>query len=203
MHHYTFYYWGPLLFRTKMVAKDLKECAKLCSKQSESARGILAGVIKYEQYVNITKFHKIMEPYFVSFRDCYKHWYGTDLHKKIVTLKAWVNFMRPGEFNPPHIHTDCDLSCVLFIKVSKKIKEEHKAFLERAGAIDRSQRFDKVGPGSLSFTFGESRPFTPNRQYFFPEEGDLFIFPANLTHFVAPFLSKAERISMSANFKVG
>ena len=88
-------------------------------------------------------------------------------------------------------------------KVSKKIKEEHKAFLERAGAIDRSQRFDKVGPGSLSFTFGESRPFTPNSQYFFPEEGDLFIFPANLTHFVAPFLSKAERISMSANFKVG
>ena len=200
MHPYTFFYWGPLLFKTKMLAKDLKKCAKLCSKQSDSARGILAGVIKYEQYVNIPKFHKIMEPYFVSFRDCYKHWYGKLLPERIVTDKAWVNFMRPGEFNPPHIHTDCDLSSVLFIKVSKKIKEEHKVFVERAGAIDNIPR---VGPGSLSFTFGESRPYTPNSQYFFPEEGDLFIFPANLTHFVAPFLSKAERISMSANFKVG
>ena len=200
MHPYTFFYWGPLLFKTKMLAKDLKKCAKLCSKQSDSARGILAGVIKYEQYVDTTKYHKLIEPYFVPFRDSYKHWYGKLLPERIVTDKAWVNFMRPGEFNPPHIHTDCDLSSVLFIKVSKKIKEEHKVFVERAGAIDNIPR---VGPGSLSFTFGESRPYTPNSQYFFPEEGDLFIFPANLTHFVAPFLSKAERISMSANFKVG
>jgi len=55
MHSYSFFYWGPLLFKTKMLDKDLKKCAKLCSKQSDSARGILAGVIKYEQYVNIPK----------------------------------------------------------------------------------------------------------------------------------------------------
>ena len=89
------------------------------------------------------------------FEIAYKHWYGKLLPERIVTDKAWVNFMRPGEFNPPHIHTDCDLSSVLFIKVSKKIKEEHKVFVERAGAIDNIPR---VGPGSLSFTFGESRP---------------------------------------------
>ena len=34
---------------------------------------------------------------------------------------------------------------------------------------------------------------------FFPEEGDMFIFPAWLKHWVAPFKSKCTRISVSGN----
>ena len=71
------------------------------------------------------------------------------------------------------------------------LKEEHQKFTGTGG-----------GPGTLSFTYGEFQPHTISNRVFFPEEGDLFIFPATLTHFVAPFLSKGERISLSANFNL-
>ena len=36
-------------------------------------------------------------------------------------------------------------------------------------------------------------------QSFFPEEGDMYIFPAWLKHWVAPFKSDCTRISVSGN----
>jgi len=188
---YNFFYWGPILFRVKLRSEDLKKCAKVCNKKASFVNESLAGVIKHEHYISTTEYSKIIQPYLGSFRECYKEWYGRPLTKRIMTLVAWVNFMAPGEFNPPHIHTQCDFSSVLFVKVPKKLKEENKKFRGTGG-----------GPGSISFTYGESLSHSINHMYFFPEEGDLFIFPATLTHFVAPFMSKVDRVSMSANFKL-
>ena len=189
MYKYNFYYWGPLLFKVKMVPQDLKKCIKLCSKKSSFVNETLAGVIKHEHYVSSSKFAKIIEPYLNTFSQCYKEWYGTPLKKQISITAAWANFMSAGEFNPPHVHTSCHFSSVLFVKVPDELKEEHKKFKGTGG-----------GPGSLAFNYGESLSHSINHMYFFPEEGDFFIFPSTLTHFVAPFLSKGERISMSANF---
>jgi len=189
---YNFFYWGPLLFYTKIHSTDLKKCAKLCSKKASSVSETLAGVIKHEHYISPQSYVKIIDPYFSLFRHAYERWYGKTLIQKINIESAWVNFMVAGEFNPPHMHTNCDFSSVLFVKIPEALKEEHKKFKGNGG-----------GPGSVAFTYGEDRAYTPNSQYFFPQEGDLFIFPATLTHFVAPFLSKGERISMSANFTVG
>ena len=102
---------------------------------------------------------------------------------------AWVNYMGPGEFNPPHIHTSCDFSSVLIVKSTEKLKEEYKKFTGVGG-----------GPGSIAFTYGEVQPHSISSKEFFPEEGDLFIFPATLVHFVYPFMCKEERITISANF---
>ena len=110
---------------------------------------------------------------------------------KIITFKAWANFMVAGEFNPPHRHDKCDFSSVLFVKIPETLKEENKNF-KGTGA----------GPGSISFTYGDARSFSITSKDFFPEEGEFFIFPADLTHFVPPFLSKGERISLSANFRL-
>jgi hypothetical protein len=191
MYKYNFYYWGPLLFKVKMVPQDLKKCAKLCSKKASSANETLAGVIKHEHYVSHKKYVDILSPYLSSFQHAYDQWYGKPLTKGFILTSAWVNFMVAGEFNPPHIHNKCDFSSVLFINIPDKLKEEHKKYTGTGS-----------GPGSITFRYGEYHPYSPNSQSFFPEEGDLFIFPANLTHFVAPFLSKGERISMSANFKL-
>jgi len=188
---YHFFYWGPLLCRMKIQSKALKECAKLCSKKSSDVNEKLVGVIKHAHYISAGACYKVLEPYLNSFREAHQQWYGTPLTKDIMVRAAWANFMKAGEFNPPHIHTGCDFSCVLFVKVPEKLKEENKKFTGLGG-----------GPGSLSFTYGESQPHSLSRKYFFPEEGELFIFPAILSHFVAPFLSKGERISMSANFKL-
>ena len=187
---YNFYYWGPLLFKIKMQQVDLKKCADLCSKKSSEVDETLAGVIKHQHYISATHYGKIINPYLDPFHQAYRNWYG-----KIITQvnirSSWVNFMIAGEFNPPHMHLNCDLSSVLFVKIPEGLKEEHKKFTGTGG-----------GPGSLSFTYGEFQTHAISNRVFFPEEGDLFIFPATLTHFVAPFLSKGERISMSANFRL-
>jgi len=188
---YNFFYWGPLLFQIKLQLEDLKECAKLCSKKSSLVNNTLAGVIKHEHYVSPSQYNKIIDPYLNSFRHAYHHWYAEPLTKKIMTVTAWVNFMVAGEFNPPHIHTQCDFSSVLFVKVPEKLKEENKKFTGTGG-----------GPGSISFTYGETQPHSTSHKNLFPEEGDFFIFPATLVHFVCPFMSKEERISISANFRL-
>ena len=187
---YNFYYWGPLLFKTKIQPEDLKKCANLCSKKASLVNDTLAGAIKHEHYVSPNAFIKIINPYLNIFAEAYHHWYGKPLTRTNI-LMAWVNFMRAREFNPPHTHPNCDLSSVLFIKIPEALKEEHKKHSNTG-----------PGPGSLSFTYGEIQSHGISSRFFFPEEGDLFIFPATLTHFVTPFMSEVERISMSANFKL-
>ena len=189
--NYKFFYWGPMLFKIKLPAADLKKFATLCTKKESFVNEKLAGVIKHEHYISPQKFYKIIEPRLVAFRHSYNQWYGEPLTQKIMIDIAWVNFMVAGEFNPPHIHSNCDFSSVLFVKIPQALKEEHKKFKGSAG-----------GPGAISFTYGEPQVYAINNMYFFPEEGDLFIFPATLTHFVAPFRCKEERISISANFKL-
>jgi uncharacterized protein (TIGR02466 family) len=190
-YSYSFFYWGPLLFKIKLRPDDLKACAKLCSKKSSEVNDTLAGVIKHQHYVSSQKFYDIIDPYLVSFRHSYRQWYGKPLTSTIKVVMAWVNFMKAGEFNPPHIHDDCDFSSVLFVKIPEKLKEEHKKFEGVSG-----------GPGAISFSYGEFQSYSLHTKAFFPEEGDLFIFPATLTHFVAPFVSPGERISISANFRL-
>jgi len=188
---YNFFYWGPILFKTQLQPKDLKKCAELCSKKASLVTDTLAGVIEHEHYINTSKFYEIVSPYLDFFRHGYDRWYGGALNRRIVAMKSWANFMIAGEFNPPHIHSYCDFSSVLFVKIPEKLKEEHEKF-PGSGS----------GPATLSFLYGESQPYSINHINFFPHEGDFFIFPATLTHFVAPFMSPGERISISTNFKL-
>ena len=186
-----FFYWGPLLFKIKLQPQDLEKCANLCSKKSSEVSDSLAGVIKHQHYVSSHQYYKIINPYLSAFRQAYNEWYGKSLTRTIQMSAAWVNFMVAGEFNPPHIHTKCDFSSVLFVKISEELKEEHKKFI---GAGE--------GPGAITFSHGEFQSYSISSKDFFPEEGDFFMFPAHLIHFVAPFISPGERISMSANFKL-
>ena len=186
-----FFYWGPLLFKIKLQPQDLEKCAKLCSKKSSEVNDSLAGVIKHQHYVSSHQYYKIIDPYLGAFRHAYNRWYRKPLTNTIEMSAAWVNFMVAGEFNPPHIHSNCDFSSVLFVKISEELKEEHKKFIGSG-----------EGPGAITFSYGEFQSYSLNTKAFFPEEGDLYIFPATLTHFVSPFMSKTERISISANFKL-
>tara|TARA_R100001143_G_C3289285_1_gene100399 strand:- start:27 stop:635 length:609 start_codon:yes stop_codon:yes gene_type:complete len=198
---YNFFYWGPLLFRIKLEPKDLKKCAELCSKKSSEVNDELVGMIKHEHYVSTNKYYKVLEPYLNSFRHGYEKWYGKLLTQTIIMNKAWVNFMTAGEYNPPHTHSDCAFSSVLFIQVPQKLEKENKDFGGYRTA-DQSATEVIVGPGTLSFTYGESQPYSLSCKNFLPVVGDLFIFPASLTHFASPFRSAGERISMSANFRL-
>jgi len=179
-----------MLCKIKLDPDDLKKYVQLCSKKTNFANQNLAGLIKHEHEMDIQKYGEIINPYVSIFYESFQRWCGVPPPAKMLIMRAWVNFMVAGEFNPPHTHMSCDFSSVLFVKVPEALKEEHKKFTGTGG-----------GPGALSFMHGGAQNFSISHINLLPEEGDFYMFPATLIHFVSPFTSKGERISISANFK--
>ncbi len=99
----------------------------------------------------------------------------------------WFNYMKQHEFNPPHDHSD-QLSFVIFLKIPEEIKKEQEQYKGKSG-----------GPGSLSFLYGDGNRQAITYQSILPKEGDMFIFPAWMKHYVAPFYSDVNRIAVSGN----
>lgn len=116
------------------------------------------------------------------------YYYGMDPFKKIWLSNLWINFMKQGDFNPPHRH-DGDFSFVLYLQVPKEIQEENKIFEGRG-----------TGPGTISFLYGEDKKGIKTSHGIDPYENHMYIFQAGLTHCVPPFKSDVERISVSGNW---
>ena len=190
---YKFYYFGPLLVRFKVSPEILAALKKIISKKTLRMTKDLAGVIEHEYEVSPETYDQIMRPYVDGYAAAYKNWTGGGTLKgHLKATRAWVNYMKPHEYNPPHLHTDCKLSSVLFLSIPEKLKKENKKWREKG--------IKSNGPGSIAFNTMLSGEFCNGGVEVFPEEGEFFMFPANLLHYVAPFRSKCERISLAANF---
>jgi uncharacterized protein (TIGR02466 family) len=185
---YNFFYWGPVLFKTKISEEDKNKLIKL--KTIKSIKQDLAGSLEKEDSVSNAKVNQILQKYFSLFYECYEHWYNKKIQSKLKVKLAWINTMKPGDFNPPHIHLDCNFSGVLYLKIDQKLIAENKSYIGRSR-----------GPGSISFLYGNQSDDCISDASFVPEERDLYIFPRNLYHCVHPFKSNAERISMAFNLK--
>lgn len=189
-----FYYLGPLLFHTKVVNKDLNEIIKLCHKDENlNFRKSLAGHVEDEFQIDYLKLQSILNTYLNDFKNCYLNFYSRKIDFDVVS--AWVNFMKAGEFNPIHTHDNCNLSAVLFVSMPDEIKQENINFKGNKNASN------VAGPGELRFITSPPIQNFITEKNFLPADGDLFIFPHNLPHSVAPFKSKVERISISFNMK--
>ncbi len=189
--NFKFYYWGPLLYQTKLNNVDINKIKIICKKnKNKDYRKKLAGHINEEFSINNNIFLEIVKPYLNEYIKTYEHWYKRNL-KYINVCSAWVNFMKNGEFNPPHIHSNGNFSCIIYLQIPEKLKKENKKYIGTE---------KNAGPGAVHFMYGEHNENNLTNVGFLPEEGDFFIFPCNLRHFVYPFKSKVERISVSANF---
>jgi len=189
---YSFYPWGPYLFKTTINKLLCEELLKKGKELKESATKDLAGHINDQRKFKtedinwfVEKTSKIFEMYL----ETSKTFYGKKLANKLNLQSLWINFMKKGEFNPTHIHT-ADLSFVLFLNIPEELSKEQENY----------KGTDETGPGGLSFFYGEGvneKIIVQNN--FKPKTGDFFIFPANLRHSVYPFKSDIERISVSGN----
>lgn len=187
---YEYYHWGPYLYKTSLSDEVVKEIKKLCSKQSTDYTENLVGLIKHENEVDVKKLFPIINPYFNSYAHGYYDYTGSILGNKIELIQSWVNFMVKHESNPIHRH-DNNLSFVIFLEVPKNLEKEY------------NEAKSKSKPGTLNFiyTFNNGEEFI-NERAFFPVVGDMFIFPASLSHYVNSFKSEGERISVSGNLKI-
>jgi hypothetical protein len=185
--------WGPCVVQVK-VSDEFKN-KLLVGADSARAKNLnyqdkLAGIIK-EEYAYEKK-----EDYLPEVAQClgiydaaFQRWKSDPYERKpeYMLTALWVNYMKRYEFNPPHDHSD-QLSFVIFLKVPEEITKEQEEYKGKSG-----------GPGSLSFIYGEGNRQAITYQSMRPKEGDMFIFPAWMKHYVAPFYSDVTRISVSGN----
>ena len=187
---YNIYHWGPLLFKIKLRPIDVEALRKISLKATEDWSDNLAGIIKEEKSLDQVEYTKIIKPYLKAYKQAYKTWYGLDV-TDIETTAAWVNFMKKGESNPPHIHHNCHLSSVIFLDIPESIQKEQKDW-----------KGTGEGPAGLTFFVGNPQNFHTNSFAFRPKVGEFFIFPWNVTHSVSSFNSDATRVSVAANFLI-
>jgi len=195
---YTFYYWGPFLFKTQIPLNLITELKNRGDKTKKTHHKNLAGNLnKQNAYTDedIQWFQSAYAPAFESYLEGFKKYHDKEnINFKGYNLQSlWVNYMKAGDYNPRHVHTG-DLSFVIFLDVPKKLENENLKFEGKSS-----------GPGTITFTYGESnRPFwaTCSRNIF-PQTGEMYIFPALLNHYVQPFKTKnITRISVSGNVNI-
>jgi|TARA_R110002012_G_C11488720_1_gene595918 hypothetical protein len=190
--NYNFFHWGPFLYKTAITKEELNLIKNLChKKKNKDFRKRLAGILRHEYEVDRKKLFSIIAPYFESYLKAFsENYHGKPLGNKIELMSSWVNYMTKFESNPLHTH-DRDLSFIIFTQVQKDLLEEH------------SKNIGNTKPGCINFIYSlEDRKELINQHTFFPEVGDLFIFPACLYHYVNSFQCEGERISVSGNLEV-
>ena len=185
--------WGPCVLKLKITDEFfelLKKESEASVKEELSYTHRLAGIIQKEYKLRDLK---IIQPFMKDLVNIYDQvwdkWRNSDKpsKNKYLIKTMWVNYQRQHEFNPPHDHSD-DLSFIVYLKIPKEIKEEYDNYKGKSS-----------GPGGISFIYGEGNRQAITYQAHFPEEKDLFIFPAWLKHYVAPFKSDEVRISVYVN----
>ena len=108
----------------------------------------------------------------------------------IQMLTMWIVSQQPNEYNPMHIHTECTISSVMYLKVPKMLptRKEHRP----------------NDDGSILFVSNASRDvdFSNPNITIRPQVGDFFIFGAQQQHAVYPYRCEEgdpERRSISFN----
>jgi hypothetical protein len=185
--------WGPCIVHLKIseeFQQKLLKGAEEARKENKDFRDNLAGIIKEEYaYENRADYVDEIAQFLTVYDEAYQKFKNEKYKVKPEYLlnALWVNFMKKNEYNPPHDHSDY-LSFVIFLKVPEEIKKEQEDFVGNS-----------AGPGSLSFLYGDGNRQSITYQSVKPDERDIFIFPAWIKHYVAPFYSDVTRVSVSGN----
>jgi hypothetical protein len=208
------YPFSPPIFQTEVDSNfknELIEEGRKLTKEEDDWNPNLAGNLKYGRSYHYKEDYLLkVEPYLKTyverfFNGLYSQ-YGSDYKgvNKLLSIQhdrrqlrqgnvkldtLWINFSQKHDFNPPHTHTGI-LSFVIFCQVPQKIfKVQADSNTQRAGEIH--------------FTYGEPISKLQGCEYpVKPYENLMFIFPAELKHFVPAYWVDAERISVSGNFVV-
>ena len=192
---YKYYSWGPPLIEDKIDEEFRKGLLARGLRLNTDFRGELAGHIDKENEYTLDNdkkfFVKNMQKHISNFKTHTDYYLNKTMFSELKLIKLWINFMKKGEFNPPHTHSG-DITFVIYLDVPKEIYQEDLLNTDRKG-----------GPGCVYFTYGDpANNWSCNMQKFKPQTGDMLMFPTNLHHMVAPFRSDVTRISVSGNFEI-
>ena len=202
--------WSVPVMRTRLplyvLDRMLEISEGMISDENSISHGPrLAGQIKTELTIDtellkkndLDKFFDTMIKQFVILAKTQKTPYKKEEIQKETWLSQmdsmWVISQKPGEYNPIHFHTECQISAVMYLKLPKFLPSEKK---HRAG-----------DDGAITFVSNSSKDkdFSDPTITIRPFVGDFFIFGANQLHSVNPYKceegdSERRSVSFNANF---
>jgi len=116
--------------------------------------------------------------------------------KTMPGVNGWFVRQFAGDYNPIHEHTQCDFSCIGYLKIPNHLEQEWEREEKKLG---QSSTNKSVTQGLTQFSSGNMSPFMLHTFCLKPKVGDFWLFPAQLQHMVWPFKGKGERRSFSMN----
>jgi len=191
--NYEVLHWGPCLVKTRIDEEWRKLFLSEARASKKDFESQLAGILKKQvEFRNSSLFDKFFNNMFKMYDHALQDW---TKDKNIIAgggemynlESLWANFQGPGDFNPPHSHGG-SLSWVIYLQIPDELIKENKQY-----------KGTSAGPGGITFTYGDGPREVITYQTFLPQTGEMYIFPAWLQHWVYPFKSDCERISVSGN----
>ena len=185
--------WGPCVIKLKIKDEFKKLLLDEAKDNTQDYRDKLAGILDHETGYNDESKKKILpmlSQYLGVYDQAYQKYVNKPYEKmpEYILSALWINHQKPNEFNPPHDH-DGALSFVIYLDIPEALKKEHAEYKGKS-----------CGPGGIQFIYGNGPRDAITYMSFMPEEGDMYIFPAWLKHWVAPYKSDCTRVSVSGNF---
>ena len=190
---YRMFRWGPLVIKMKIPDKIRLQFLSEAKASTLDFESKLAGIMKKEvSFRNSEMFLPFFTQIFNMYDDAQFKWKKAEstlqnFKEKYTLDSLWANFQGPGDFNPPLDHSGA-LSWIIYLTIPEALKEENKKYKGMS-----------AGPGGITFIYGDGPKSYITHHSDFPKEGDMFIFPAGLKHWVFPFKSDCTRISVSGN----
>tara|TARA_R100000388_G_C7207052_1_gene141631 strand:+ start:218 stop:907 length:690 start_codon:yes stop_codon:yes gene_type:complete len=184
--------WGPCVLKMKITPEFRKLMLKEAKKNTENYEHKLAGILHRETGYSEESKAKIL-PFLSNCLGVYNQVYEKYTNKKFekapeyILSAMWINYQISNDYNPPHDH-DGKLSFVAYLQVPEELKKENAEY-----------KGQSCGPGGIQFLYGDGPRDAVTYISMFPEVDDMYIFPAWLKHYVAPFKSDCTRISVSGN----
>ena len=199
--------WSDILFETTLPPMVLEKMIEISDEVLADSKRIswgknLAGQIKEELLIepkllkkeNLLDFFGNMVQEYVH--QCNLQQAPPDQHQHIETVKnhiqvvinsMWIVEQQPGEYNPIHTHTNCDISSVMYLKApiflpSEKPNRDDDGTIYFVGGSGAN---DKLKMSSLKIK---------------PTPGAFFIFPSHLQHTVYPYKTNDNFARRSVSF---
>ena len=185
--------WGPCVVKLQIKDEFKKLLLDEAKGNTQDYRDKLAGILDHETGYGSESKKKILpmlSQYLGVYDQAYQRYVNKPYDKmpEYVLSALWINHQKPNEFNPPHDH-DGALSFVIYLDIPEALKKEHAEYKGKS-----------CGPGGIQFIYGNGPRDAITYMSFMPEEKDMYIFPAWLKHWVAPYKSDCTRVSVSGNF---
>ena len=184
--------WGPCVVKVKITDDFKKLLLNEARKNKLDFTDKLAGILDKETgYSDESK--TLIVPEISKYLGVYDQMFEKFINKPYkkkphyIMTALWINYQKQNDFNPPHDH-DGKLSFVIYLQIPDELKKENAAYKGKS-----------CGPGGIQFVYGDGPRDCVTYQSFMPEENDMYIFPAWLKHWVAPYKSDCVRISVSGN----